>query len=581
MSLSSLLGLGTQSNLAPSGTVVTQESLAKEIAPFWKDLLEKSQALYQSRIDEGYKPYQQPTMAKLTPEQLKAMQGLRDLVGTQDANFKRSQELLDKQSEKFTADTAKKYMSPYQQAVTDIEKREAQKVFERDIMPTFEKRAVDAGGMSGLGSRAGLEASQIGQAQMRQLEDIQTKGSQRAYDAAVRQFQEQKARERMEAQAQTQLGTQRYGAKARELGGLSSVGETLQQRQQAALDEAYKRHLEESKWDEDQLQRYQGTIVGFPDIKSQVRTTSAPQTSPFNKFLSQAAGLGSLYGSFGGFSPGGFGSAYTNPFGASSVRAAEGGHISDYLSALSTVPEDEPGGAAAITNKPRIEPQPPKIDETKQPFNKLIDMMRAAQQTELKAKQATQTAKETRMKELREAAKQQDIVGTLARLSVNLDKPNTNVFRAFGETQIEMEPSRKKFLNKMTELQDANDLLTEDIATAEAKGDLDRATRAYERQIKLRDYAIEMEKVQLSNALKTMGIMTDYGEFLKGMVNQVGEGQLHEAIAVIEQMDFDPKKKKELINLLKGIDNRLSGLGVGGKTGTVIKDREATKSKVY
>ena len=580
MSLSSLLGLGTQSNLAPSGTVVTQESLAKEIAPFWKDLLEKSQALYQSRIDEGYKPYQQPTMAKLTPEQLKAMQGLRDLVGTQDANFKRSQELLDKQSEKFTADTAKKYMSPYQQAVTDIEKREAQKVFERDIMPTFEKRAVDAGGMSGLGSRAGLEASQIGQAQMRQLEDIQTKGSQRAYDAAVRQFQEQKARERMEAQAQTQLGTQRYGAKARELGGLSSVGETLQQRQQAALDEAYKRHLEESKWDEDQLQRYQGTIVGFPDIKSQVRTTSAPQTSPFNKFLSQAAGLGSLYGSFGGFSPGGFGSAYT-PFGTSPVRAAEGGHIADYLSALSTVDPEEPGGAAAITNKPRIEPQPPKIDETKQPFNKLIDMMRAAQQTELKAKQATQTAKETRMKELREAAKQQDIVGTLARLSVNLDKPNTNVFRAFGETQIEMEPSRKKFLNKMTELQDANDLLTEDIATAEAKGDLDRATRAYERQIKLRDYAIEMEKVQLSNALKTMGIMTDYGEFLKGMVNQVGEGQLHEAIAVIEQMDFDPKKKKELINKLKGIDNRLSGLGVGGKTGTVIKDREATKSKVY
>lgn len=45
-------------------------------------------------------------------------------------------------------------MSPYQRAVTDIEKREAQTQFEKNIMPRFEAEAISAGGLSGLGTRA-------------------------------------------------------------------------------------------------------------------------------------------------------------------------------------------------------------------------------------------------------------------------------------------------------------------------------------------------------------------------------------------------------------------------------------------
>jgi len=43
-------------------------------------------------------------------------------------------------------------------------------------------------------------------------------------------------------------------------------------------------------------------------------------------FLSSASGLGALYGSFGGFTPQGFGSAYT-PFGTSPVKKAGGGQV--------------------------------------------------------------------------------------------------------------------------------------------------------------------------------------------------------------------------------------------------------------
>ena len=61
---SSLLGIGEeQPRLAPTGTVVTEQSLAEEISPFYKDLLEKSQAFLESELERGYQPYTGQTTA--------------------------------------------------------------------------------------------------------------------------------------------------------------------------------------------------------------------------------------------------------------------------------------------------------------------------------------------------------------------------------------------------------------------------------------------------------------------------------------------------------------------------------------
>ena len=76
---------------------------------------------------------------------------------------------------------------------------DGREVFERDIMPRFEKQAVAAGGMSGLGSRAGVQAGQLGQAQMQQMGDIEAKGLQKAYTDAQKLFAAQKGRERQMA----------------------------------------------------------------------------------------------------------------------------------------------------------------------------------------------------------------------------------------------------------------------------------------------------------------------------------------------------------------------------------------------
>ena len=47
-------------------------------------------------------------------------------------------------------------------------------------MPEFEKQAVGAGGMSGLGSRAGVQAARLGEAQLQQLGDIQLKDNRKS-----------------------------------------------------------------------------------------------------------------------------------------------------------------------------------------------------------------------------------------------------------------------------------------------------------------------------------------------------------------------------------------------------------------
>jgi len=232
---SSLLGIGEeQPRLAPTGTVVTEQSLAKEISPFYKDLLEKSQAFLESELERGYQPYTGQTIADRDPRELEAIRGIEALVGTQAPVFEQAKGLLDTQADKFTAETAKEYMNPYQQAVTDIAKREALDDFDL-IRQKFEKQAVGAGGMSGLGTRAAVQTGLLGETLAQNLADIQMKGSAAAFEDARKSFELQKARERGLASALPTFATGRFGAEARELSGLQAVGEDERARQQLSF----------------------------------------------------------------------------------------------------------------------------------------------------------------------------------------------------------------------------------------------------------------------------------------------------------------------------------------------------------
>ena len=284
--LSSLLNLGQGQPTQQIPQTVQTTEIAKEVAPFIKDILGKGQALYKQRMDEGYVPYEGQTLAEMSPDQLAAEEGLRGLVGSQASNIAEARGLTRGQTDAPTLANLQPFMNPYQQAVTDIAKRQATEQFEQTTLPTLRKRAVDAGSFGG--SRAAMLESQAQDNQARLLADLQSKGDLAAFQNAQKAFADQKERERLAAEGLTSLSGIEDTAARRELAGLQAVGVTQQKREQQLLDEAYKKFLDERKFPESQLAQYQGFVQGASPFLAPTKTTMADQTynpSPIERAL--------------------------------------------------------------------------------------------------------------------------------------------------------------------------------------------------------------------------------------------------------------------------------------------------------
>ena len=153
--------------------VVTSQQLPSEIAPAVKKVVDEAELIYDAEKAAGYIPFEGATIAPLTPEEEAAQAGIAGLVGTQKPFLDEALGIIRQQSQAFTPEVAQQFMSPYQRAVTDIEKRESQRDFERNIQPALEAKAIQqGGGMSGLGTRAALEAAEAQRNQSRLLADI-------------------------------------------------------------------------------------------------------------------------------------------------------------------------------------------------------------------------------------------------------------------------------------------------------------------------------------------------------------------------------------------------------------------------
>jgi hypothetical protein len=343
---SSLLGTGFfQPQARPGGVTVATERLAEEIAPFMQDYLERESALATLRSeglrDEetgelvldpvtgepvdpgGYKAFTGQTIADFTPEQLAAQRGLAGIAGfdiitdpetgersvTQTGTglagtrFADAEALIRGQQEEFTGDVAQRFMSPFQQAVIDIEKREAQQKFEQDILPKVQAAAIQSGSFGG--SRGALLEAEALRGQQQLLGDIQSKGLQAAFTQGRQAFEAQKARERGQAQALMGLSPAETAQRTKELQGLERVGAAQQAQTQTALDEAYKQFLEEQAFPETVLDRMQAAAFGFPALKQEI--TQRPTTfgpSPFQTLATNVGaigtGIGNLFGQLGG-----------------------------------------------------------------------------------------------------------------------------------------------------------------------------------------------------------------------------------------------------------------------------------------
>ena len=133
---------GTSKSTSPSSTVVQSTSIPKEIAPFLTETLEGYQDLYKNQLERGYQDYTGDTIAPLTQSQEQALTGLEGLRGTTQPFYQTATDRAVGAGASFTPEAAQQYMSPYQQAVTDIEKREAQRNFEGNVLPRLEAQAV-------------------------------------------------------------------------------------------------------------------------------------------------------------------------------------------------------------------------------------------------------------------------------------------------------------------------------------------------------------------------------------------------------------------------------------------------------
>ena len=319
--------------------------LPDEVAPYAEDVLTEAQDYYRMIMNQGYDPYTGAVTAPQTQEQIDAQTGIKGLVGTGTALQQEGLDLTRQQSEQFTPATAQQYMSPYQQAVTDVEKRKATEDFERTIMPQFEKQAVDAGGMSGLGTRAGVQAGILGEGLQTRLGDIQTKGLQSSFLNAQTQFQDQKRREAAQAASISQQGPTMFAQGLAEQGGLQTVGEQRQNLGQKALDEQYYKYLEQKAFPEEQLAKYSGFVYGNPLMSQRniTGTASAPGAqgpSAGQQLLGTGIAAANTYRQMG------------QPFGQIMPRKSGGG-LSDI------VYRKQPGGLRGPDSSGmRIEPKP-------------------------------------------------------------------------------------------------------------------------------------------------------------------------------------------------------------------------------
>ena len=266
-----------------------------------EQVLTEAGNIYQQKKAAGYPTYTGPQIAGFAPEELAAMQGISSLVGAGQSYFTPATALTMGTARQFTPTEAATYMSPYQQAVVDVEKREAARAFAPQ-MQNIGAQAAQAGSFGG--SRQAILESEAMRNQNQLLADIQTRGSQRAFDTAQRAFESQLQRERQAASGLASLGQVAPRQALAELTALSGIGEAQRGMTQAGLDIAKQQFERQQQYPYDLLGQYQSTLYGYPYQAFQQFQPVAKPSSAQN-LAGILGAVGKIGGSFGLFKEGG------------------------------------------------------------------------------------------------------------------------------------------------------------------------------------------------------------------------------------------------------------------------------------
>jgi hypothetical protein len=163
-------------------------------------------------------------------------------------------------------ETLQQYINPYQQLVTDIQKREAQK--QSDIMGSqIEQQATQAGGLGGY--REAIMQAERQRNLGEQLQDIQATGDQAAYQQALQAFDQDRAARAQEEQFRQQaFGTTEEARQAQEQFQQQAFQIQESARQEAArlgLDERQAEELAQQRANEFLMQAQQFNVGSAQD----------------------------------------------------------------------------------------------------------------------------------------------------------------------------------------------------------------------------------------------------------------------------------------------------------------------------
>ena len=339
---------------AVGGQMISTTELPAELKPYYKDILTKAQALYNDKTDQGYQLYEGATLADFTPEQKQVQSGIAGLVGSQAPVYQEAMGMTRDAATPFTTEQVEEYMSPYQQAVTDIEKREATKQYQSSVVPQLAAQAAQNQAFGG--SRQAILEGMAADTQQRLLGDIQAKGSAQGYTDAINRLESDRLAKGQGASQLANLGSGQYRAASTELSNLQLVGDEKQKRDQTVLDEAFKQKLEELQFPYDTMGKYQSMVIGAPMGQT---TYSKPQAAVMGPSFGQQligglGGLGNIYGSFTGKTIGGqpytqAGLPVTSKHGGS-VGAKIGGGLSTLIKRAENGPANNNKDKAFETN---------------------------------------------------------------------------------------------------------------------------------------------------------------------------------------------------------------------------------------
>jgi hypothetical protein len=276
---------------AQTASTVTQvPEYAPEQREYVADVFGKAQELYEQRTAEGFQPFPGAQMAPLQAQEEEAFRGIESLARGPGAApaFEVARTAALGAAAPVTAGEVQGLMNPYQQAVTDIAKREAVRQYQRGPQQQMRTAAVGEGGLRG--SRRFIEEAE-GQRNLQQrLSDIQTMGGQQAYQQAMAEAAAARGRLANLAAQMPSIGTGAYQQQMAQLGQLGGVGEALRAREQAAIDLAQQQFQQELMFPEE-LATYLRFITNAPSPSGFQRQTVSP-VAPGPSTLQQLAGLG-------------------------------------------------------------------------------------------------------------------------------------------------------------------------------------------------------------------------------------------------------------------------------------------------